>query len=83
LTGDALANSIINDSFLGLNSCTLDCNYLYGQGYDRASNIAGQFKGVQTLIGSMYPKVLYVHCAVHSLNLVVTTASEIKRIKNC
>ncbi|KAF0695393.1 zinc finger MYM-type protein 1-like isoform X2, partial [Aphis craccivora] len=32
LTGDALANYILN----GLIQCGLDCNYLYGQGYDGA-----------------------------------------------
>jgi len=68
---------------LGLIQCGLDCNYLYGQGYDGASNMAGQFKGVQTLVRSKYPKALYVHCAAHSLNLVVSTASGIKPIRNC
>ncbi|XP_008182427.1 zinc finger MYM-type protein 1-like [Acyrthosiphon pisum] len=79
LTGDALPNSILN----GLNRCGLYCNYLYGQGYDGASNMAGQFKGVQTLVRSKYPKALYVHCAAHSLNLAVSTASGIKPIRNC
>lgn len=68
---------------LGFIQCGLDCNYLYGQGYDRASNMAGQFKGVQTLVRSKYPKALYVHCAAHSLNLAVSTASGIKPIRNC
>ncbi|XP_060846557.1 zinc finger MYM-type protein 1-like [Rhopalosiphum padi] len=79
LTSDALANSILN----GLIHCGLDCNYLYGQGYDGASNMAGQFKGVQTVVRSKYPKALYVHCAAHSLNLAVSTASGIKPIRNC
>lgn len=100
LTGDALANSILNGNFnliiklfslfyvlctgfLGLIQCGLNCNYLYGQGYDGASNMAGQFKGVQTLVQSKYPKALYVHCAAHSLNLAVSTASGIKPIRNC
>lgn len=69
--------------FLGLIQCDLDCNYLYGQGYDGASNMSGQFKGVQTLVRCKYPKALYVHCAAHSLNLAVSTASGIKPIRNC
>lgn len=31
----------------------------------------------------MYPKALYIHCAAHSLNLDVSTASNIKPIRNC
>ncbi|KAF0751278.1 52 kDa repressor of the inhibitor of the protein kinase-like [Aphis craccivora] len=56
--------------------------YLF-YGYDGASNMAGQFKGVQTLVRSKYLKALYVHCAAHSLNLAVSTASGIKPIRNC
>lgn len=68
---------------VGLNRCGLDCNYLYGQGYDGASNMAGRFKGVQTIVRSKYPNAIYVHCAAHSLNLAVSTASGIKPIRNC
>ncbi|XP_050066331.1 52 kDa repressor of the inhibitor of the protein kinase-like [Aphis gossypii] len=41
LTGSSLASSILN----GLNDCGIDCNHLYGQGYDGASNMAGKFNG--------------------------------------
>lgn len=40
---------------------------MYGQGYDGASNMAGQFKGVQAIIRNKYPNALYVHCLAHFL----------------
>ncbi|KAF0706982.1 52 kDa repressor of the inhibitor of the protein kinase-like isoform X1, partial [Aphis craccivora] len=79
LTGKNVADSILN----GLMSCGVDCNYLYGQGYDGASNMAGHMQGVQAHVRAMYPKALYIHCAAHSLNLAVSTASNIKPIRNC
>jgi len=57
--------------FIGLMSFGIDCEFLYGQGYDGASNMSGQFQGVQAHIRVKYPKAIYVHCAVHSLNLAV------------
>lgn len=45
--------------------------------------MSGQFKGVQTIIKSKYPKAVYVHCSAHSLNLAVSTASGITPIRNC
>jgi len=64
-------------------SCGINCDFLYGQGYDGASNMSVQFQGVQAQIRSKYPKALYVHCAAHSLNLAVSTASNIKPVRNC
>ncbi|KAL4153196.1 hypothetical protein QTP88_001029 [Uroleucon formosanum] len=74
LTGCDLAESILN----GLNSCEINLDYLYGQGYDGASNMSGHYKGVQAIIKKKYPKAIYVHCAAHSLNLAVSTASGIQ-----
>jgi hypothetical protein len=61
----------------------VDCKYLYGQGYDGASNMAGHMQGDQAHVRAMYPKALYIHCVAHSLNLAVLTASNIKPIRNC
>eukprot|EP00102_Acyrthosiphon_pisum_P010369 XP_008178669.1 PREDICTED: zinc finger MYM-type protein 1-like [Acyrthosiphon pisum] len=55
LTGSNLASSILN----GLNSCGIECDYLYRQGYDGASNMAGKFNGVQAVIRATHPKALY------------------------
>ncbi|KAF0702938.1 52 kDa repressor of the inhibitor of the protein kinase-like isoform X3, partial [Aphis craccivora] len=78
LTGCNLAESIIN----GLISCGINCDFLFGQGYDGASNMSGQYKGVQSIIKAQYPHAIYVHCAAHSLNLAISTASEIQSIRN-
>jgi len=56
---------------------------MYGQGYDGAANMAGRFKGTQTVVRETYPKALYVHCAAHSLNLAVSAACGIQAIRNC
>ncbi|XP_029347948.1 52 kDa repressor of the inhibitor of the protein kinase-like [Acyrthosiphon pisum] len=56
---------------------------MYGQGYDGASNMAGKFKRVQTIIRNKYPMALYVHCAAHTLNLAVSSSCEQQDIRNC
>lgn len=56
---------------------------MYGQGYDGAANMAGRFKGTQTVVRETYPKALYVHCAAHSLNLAVSAACGISGLKKC
>ncbi|XP_060845763.1 zinc finger MYM-type protein 1-like [Rhopalosiphum padi] len=79
LTGISLSSAIIN----GLISCGVQCDFLFGQGFDGASNMSGKFNGVQAIIREQYPQAIYVHCAAHSLNLAVSTASNIKPIRNC
>lgn len=56
---------------------------MYGQGYDGASNMAGRFKGTQTVIRETYPKALYIHCEAHSLNLAVSASRGIQAIIKC
>jgi hypothetical protein len=41
---------------LGLISCGVQCDFLFGQGFDGASNISGKFNGVQAIIREQYPK---------------------------
>jgi hypothetical protein len=48
---------------------------LRGQGYDGASNIRGEFNGVQKLIRDENPYAFYVHCFAHQLQLVVVAVS--------
>lgn len=45
--------------------------------------MSGQFKGVQSVIKSKYPKAVYLHCSAHSLNLSLSTANGIQPIRNC
>jgi hypothetical protein len=42
-----------------------------GQGYDGASNMRGQFNGLQALIMRESSTAFYVHCFAHQLQLVV------------
>jgi hypothetical protein len=45
--------------------------------------MSGKYQGVQSYIQTRYPKAVYVHCAAHSLNLAVSTASDIQAIRDC
>jgi hypothetical protein len=44
---------------------------LRGQGYDGASNMRGEFNGLQKLIHDENPFAFYIHCFAHQLQLVV------------
>lgn len=48
---------------------------LRGQGYDGASNMRGQFNGLQKLICDENPCAFYVHCFAHQLQLIVVALS--------
>ena len=45
-----------------------------GQCYDGASNVRGEYNGVQAKVKEISPKTLYVYCYAHRLNLVLVTA---------
>lgn len=45
--------------------------------------MSSQFQGIQTHIRSKYPKALFVYFVAHFLNLAVSTANNIKSIRNC
>lgn len=49
-----------------------------GQGYDGAPAISGKFSSVQARITEKHASALYVHCALHLLNLVFPDACEIQ-----
>ena len=51
--------------------CGLSIFRLRRQGYDRASNMKGQFNGQKTLILNENPFAFYIHCFAHQLQLVV------------
>ncbi|XP_050530959.1 zinc finger MYM-type protein 1-like [Daktulosphaira vitifoliae] len=50
-----------------------DCR---GQSYDNASNMSGQYSGLQARIREINKYAIYIPCAGHSLNLVGTKAAE-------
>jgi hypothetical protein len=51
----------------------MDCR---GQSYDNASNMSGQYNGLQARIKAVNEKVEYVPCGGHSLNLIGLKAAE-------
>jgi hypothetical protein len=54
-TGASLAHIIIET----LRKLGLGLHHLYGQGYDGATAMSDEFKGVQASIRASYPKALY------------------------
>jgi hypothetical protein len=48
---------------------------LQGQGYDGASNMRGEFNGVQKLVRDENPYAFYMHFFAHRLQLVVVAVS--------
>ena len=44
--------------------------------------MAGSVRGTATLITTQYPQALYLHCASHSLNLVVVKSLEVTSVRN-
>jgi hypothetical protein len=54
-----------------------------GQGYDGAANMSGAYGGVQTLMKQKAPNARYIHCAAHTLNLVINDAvKNVKELRN-
>ena len=52
----------------------LGLSHVRGQCYDGASNMSGQYHGLQARVKVEAPKALYVHCYAHCLNLVLVDA---------
>jgi hypothetical protein len=74
---DLTAASISQEIMVRMKTIGLDLKNCVGQGYDGASAMAGHKGGVQALIRREFPTAVYVHCASHSLNLVLTGGSKI------
>ena len=58
-----------------ISSHKLSMSMIRGQGYDGASNMRGEFNGVQKLVRDQNPYGFYVHCFAHQLQLVVVAVS--------
>ncbi|XP_071712866.1 uncharacterized protein [Rutidosis leptorrhynchoides] len=52
-----------------------DTSKIRGQGYDGASNMRGEWNGLQALVRKDYPFAYYVHCFAHRLQLALVAAS--------
>ena len=48
---------------------------LRGQGYDGASNMIGEFNGLQKQIRDEDPYAFYVHCFAHQLQLIIVSVT--------
>ena len=54
----------------------------FGQGYDGAKLVSGEFHEAQSVIRQTYPLALYSHCAAHSFKSAVSSACNTTAIKN-
>lgn len=79
LTGKALAKLILDN----LNQFGIETAFLRGQGYDGAATMSGKYNGVKAHINQSHPLAMFVHCAAHSFNLVVSKSCSIQSIRNC
>lgn len=79
LSSEGLTTSLLNQC----QNLGLQMDKLVGQGYDGASNMRGQFNGVQAKLKNLYPKAIYVHCASHRLNLALSSELRIPYVRNC
>ncbi|XP_044947685.1 zinc finger MYM-type protein 1-like [Hordeum vulgare subsp. vulgare] len=58
-----------------LDHYNLSISRLRGQGYDGASNMRGEFNGLQRKILDENPHAFYIHCFAHRLQLVVVAVA--------
>ncbi|CAF1033274.1 unnamed protein product [Rotaria sordida] len=66
-----------------LNKLGLDIKNIVGQGFDGASSMTGEYKGVASRLIQVSPTALYVHCNWHVLNLcLVDVAEAVVHIRN-
>jgi len=76
-TGQALGNTLL----ARLEQLGLDRRFLVAQAYDGASAMSGVYNGTRAVIQSICPSAIYVHCAAHCLNLVLSKSVEIQEIR--
>jgi hypothetical protein len=66
-----------------LSSHKLDVQNIRGQGYDGASNMRGEWNGLQAKFVAECPYAYYVHCFAHQLQLALVAASkEVQEVSN-
>jgi len=78
-TGKGISEVILHS----LISFGIDISKMRGQGYDGAASMSGVSNGVQAHIRKTCPMAIYTHCAAHSLNLAISSASNSSPIRNC
>ncbi|CAM8916891.1 unnamed protein product [Rhodiola kirilowii] len=73
---DTASLTLKNGIFSMLSRYNLDIESIRGQGYDGASNMRGEWKGLQALVLRECPYAYYVHCFAHRLQLSLVAASK-------
>ncbi|KAL9690219.1 hypothetical protein QQ045_010616 [Rhodiola kirilowii] len=73
---DTASLTLKNGIFSMLSRYNLDIESIRGQGYDGASNMRGEWKGLQALVSRECPHAYYVHCFAHRLQLSLVAASK-------
>jgi hypothetical protein len=71
---DTLALILKNGISNVLSRYCLDIQNIRGQGYDGASNMRGEWNGLQILFLNDCPCAYYVHCFAHRLQLALVAA---------
>ncbi|XP_042441266.1 uncharacterized protein LOC122026595 [Zingiber officinale] len=78
---DTVASTLKEGIFSVLPRHTLDIQNIRGQGYNGASNMCGEWNGLQALILSECPYPYYIHCFAHRLQLtLVATLKAVIRV---
>ncbi|XP_071701334.1 uncharacterized protein [Rutidosis leptorrhynchoides] len=73
---DTSALTLKNEILASFSFHKLDVQDIRGQGYDGASNMRGEWKGLQALILKECPYAYYIHCFAHQLQLALVSASK-------
>ncbi|XP_062155175.1 uncharacterized protein LOC133863230 [Alnus glutinosa] len=71
---DTSASTLKNEISIVLSQHCLDIQNIRGQGYHGASNMRGEWKGLQALFLNDCPCAYYVHCFAHRLQLALVVA---------
>ena len=72
---DTTSNALKKSLLEMLAKYELSVAKLRGQGYDGASNMRGEFNGLQKQIHDENPYAFYVHCFGHQLQLVIVSVT--------
>ncbi|XP_042387406.1 uncharacterized protein LOC121979484 [Zingiber officinale] len=73
---DTAALTLKDAIYSSLAHYNLDVQNIRGQGYDGASNMRGEFNGLQALIIKDCRSAYYVHCFAHRLQLALIAGSK-------
>ncbi|QHN95323.1 Zinc finger MYM-type protein [Arachis hypogaea] len=72
---DTCATTLKKELISVLSHYNLQVENIRGQGYDGASNMRGEWNGLQALFLKDSPQAYYVHCFAHRLQLALVAAS--------